>query len=92
MDDEHARSASGPADFIEVFEDALDAATCRAIVERMRGSDRLVPGAVGSGVMPELKHSRDLRIAGLPDWADVEQRIQQAVFGARLACAATRRR
>lgn len=85
MDDEHAHRASRPADFIEVFDDALDAATCRSIVERMRGSDRLLPGAVGSGVMPELKHSRDLRIAGLPDWDDAERRIQQAVFGALLA-------
>ncbi len=85
MDDEHAHRASRPADFIEVFDDALDAATCRSIVERMRGSDRLLPGAVGSGVMPELKHNRDLRIAGLPDWDDAERRIQQAVFGALLA-------
>ena len=92
MDDEHAHRASRPADFIEVFDDALDAATCQSIVERMRGSDRLLPGAVGSGVMPELRPSRDLRSAGLPDWADVEQCIQPAVFGARLACAVTRRR
>lgn len=74
-----------PPDFIEVSDAALDAATCRAVVERMRGSDRLVPGAVGSGVMPELKRSRDLHITGLPDWADAERRIQQAVFGALLA-------
>ncbi|HSR65527.1 MAG TPA: 2OG-Fe(II) oxygenase, partial [Xanthomonadaceae bacterium] len=44
-----------PADFIEVYDDALDAATCAALVERMRASDALQPGRVGGGVFPELK-------------------------------------
>lgn len=67
-------------DFIEVIEDALDRNTCSAIVARLRESDRLQPGRVGGGVYPELKHSRDLRISGNPDWAEVDARLQQAVF------------
>jgi hypothetical protein len=67
-------------DFIEVIDDAVPAAACAAIVARLRGSDQLQPGQVGGGVFPELKHSRDLRIAGLPDWRQVDQLLQQAVF------------
>ena len=67
-------------DFIEVVEDALDRDTCAAIVSRLRGSEELQPGRVGGGVYPELKHSRDLRITGNPDWAEEDARLQQAVF------------
>jgi 2-oxoglutarate-Fe(II)-dependent oxygenase superfamily protein len=67
-------------DFIEIIEDAIDRDTCAAIVARLRGSDALQPGRVGSGVYPELKHSRDLRISGDADWADVERCLQEAVF------------
>lgn len=67
-------------DFIEVIEDALDRDSCSAIVARLRESDSLQPGRVGGGVYPELKRSRDLRISGDPHWAEVDQRLQQAVF------------
>ena len=71
---------TGRADFIEVTDAALDRATCAAIVARLRGSGGLQPGQVGGGVYPELKRSRDLRIGHEGEWADVEQRLQQAVF------------
>ena len=67
-------------DFIEVIDAAIDHDTCAAIVARMRDSAGLRPGRVGGGVHPELKHSRDLRISGDADWADVERRLQEAVF------------
>lgn len=69
-----------PVDFIEVIGDAIDRDTCAAIVARLRGSDALQPGRVGGGVYPELKRSRDLRISGDAQWADVERRLQEAVF------------
>lgn len=72
------------ADFIEVYPDAIDGATCDAIVARMRGSDGLQPGRVGGGVYPELKRSRDLRISGNADWAETDARLQQAVFSGLL--------
>ncbi|MGY1457943.1 2OG-Fe(II) oxygenase [Luteimonas sp. A534] len=76
---------SATADFIEVTPGALDAATCAAIVERMRASDALQPGRVGSGVFPELKNSRDIALAGRADWADVEQALNVAVYRGLLA-------
>jgi hypothetical protein len=71
-------------DFIEVIDNALDAATCDAIVARMRDSHSLQPGRVGGGVYPELKRSRDLRISGDADWAGVDACLQQAVFSGLL--------
>lgn len=72
------------ADFIEVYADALDAGTCRLIVERFEASGDSVPGRVGGGVFSELKDSRDLSISGLPGWDDLEAAINQAVFGGLL--------
>ena len=71
-------------DFIEVRTGALDHASCEAIVERLRGSDALRPGRIGSGVFPELKHSRDLGLQGRPEWADVETALNRAVFAGLL--------
>ena len=73
-----------PADFIEVYERALDAASCAALVERMRASDALQPGRVGGGVFPELKRSRDLSISGKPEWAQAEAALNAAVFAGLL--------
>lgn len=71
-------------DFIEVIDEAVDRDTCAAIVARMRASGGLQPGRVGSGVFPDLKHSRDLRISSAPEWAPVERQLQQAVFAGLL--------
>ena len=72
------------ADFIEVTEDALDRASCAAIVARVRASAGLQPGRVGGGVFPELKHSRDQSLNGKPEWADVEGALNRAVFSGLL--------
>jgi hypothetical protein len=72
-------------DFIEVYPGALPAATCEAIVARLQGSDALQPGQVGGGVHPDLKHSRDLSLAGRADWADVAQALNVAVYAGLLA-------
>lgn len=74
-----------PVDFIEVIHNAVPAGDCAAIVTRLRASDRLQPGAVGSGVFPELKRSKDLRISGLAGWGEVENRLQRAVFNGLLS-------
>jgi hypothetical protein len=73
-----------PADFIEVYEHALDAATCAALVERMRRSKALQPGRVGGGVFPDLKRSRDVAISGKPEWTDAEAALNNAVFAGLL--------
>ena len=72
-------------DFIEVIDNAVDPALCAAIVAQMQQSQGLRAGEVGGGVYPELKHSRDLRLAGQPEWAQANAAIQQAVFAGLLA-------
>lgn len=72
------------SDFIEVFDNAVDPAVCAAIVAQMQQSQGLRPGEVGGGVYPELKNSRDLRLAGQPQWARANALIQQAVFACLL--------
>lgn len=72
-------------DFIEVTPAALAPEACAAIVERMQGSDQLQPGRIGGGVFPELKRSHDLGISDDPDWADVAQALNVAVYAGLLA-------
>ena len=72
-------------DFIEVTPAALAPEACAAIVERMQASERLQPGRIGGGVFPELKRSRDLGISDDPDWADVAQALNVAVYAGLLA-------
>ncbi|GAE61295.1 hypothetical protein XPN_3201 [Xanthomonas arboricola pv. pruni MAFF 301427] len=67
-------------DFIQITDNAVSREDCAAIVQRMRDSQQLHPGRIGGGVFPELKHSRDLRISGVAEWAAVENRLQHAVF------------
>lgn len=67
-------------DFIEVYPQVVDAATCAAIVERFEASGQEHPGMVGGGHFPDLKRSSDISISGKHGWADVEQALNQAVF------------
>ncbi|MCC7633315.1 2OG-Fe(II) oxygenase [Stenotrophomonas rhizophila] len=78
-------TADPQRDFIEVIHNAIPAETCAAIQAKMRSSAQLLPGEVGSGVFPELKHSKDLRISGQPEWRQVETQLQQAVFSGILS-------
>lgn len=73
-------TAEPQRDFIEVIHNAIPAEACAAILAQMRASAQLQPGEVGSGVFPELKHSKDLRISGRAEWQQVEMLLQQAVF------------
>lgn len=72
-------------DFIEVYPDALDASQCAALTARFQSSADSQPGRVGSGVMPELKDSRDLTISGRPEWRDAELALNTAVFTGLMA-------
>lgn len=74
-----------PADFIEVTPGALSADACAAIVARLRASPDLQVGEIGGGVYPELKRSRDLSINDRPDWADVVQQLNVAVYAGLMA-------
>jgi len=62
-------------DFIGIYDAALGEGECADFIRRFEESGNAAPGAVGSGVFPELKDSDDIRISGRPEWQDVEQRL-----------------
>src|SRR5690606_20288667 len=70
---------------IEVFDGALAPDLCAQLIARFEASGQATPGRVGGGVMPELKKSRDITLAGKPEWQAAEQALNQAVFTALLA-------
>lgn len=67
-------------DFIEVYDGALDAATCAALIGRFERSGEARRGATGGGVDLALKDSWDIRISGSAAWRDAEQALNLAVF------------
>jgi len=67
-------------DFIELHDDALDAATCRALIERFEASGDARRGATGSGVDVSMKDSWDILLDAHPAWADARQRLNQVAF------------
>ncbi|MBU8977156.1 2OG-Fe(II) oxygenase [Lysobacter sp. MMG2] len=77
----HSQDAdAAAADFIEVYDDALDRAQCARLVERFSASGDAVPGRIGGGVLPELKDSRDLTITGRDDWREDVELLHRVVF------------
>ena len=68
------------SDFIEIYPEALDGATCAALIQRFNNDPQRQPGRVGSGVMPELKRSQDLTLSGRPDWQDAQAALNGALF------------
>ena len=68
-------------DFITITPEALPRETCDQIVGHIRQSNALIPGHVGGGVYPELKHSRDITITGNPEWQQVEEALNMAMLG-----------
>jgi hypothetical protein len=84
IDSDPTRPDSRNPDFIEVYPGALPKDACVAIARRFDASAQLQPGRVGGGVHPELKNSRDLGISALPEWKDVENALNTAVFAGLL--------
>ena len=72
------------SDFIELYPDALPAATCAALIQRFDSDPARQPGRVGSGIYPELKLSHDLTLAGRPQWQDAEAALNDALFACLL--------
>lgn len=70
-----------PADFIEVYEGALSAEACRALIARFEASPRLQRGETGSGVDVTMKDSWDIGISLHPEWIDACEQLNQAVLG-----------
>jgi hypothetical protein len=66
-------------DFIELYDDALTAQQCEAIVARFEASDKVARGRTGMGVDTAKKDSYDLSIGGDPAWQDVDRLMQGAL-------------
>ncbi len=72
-------------DFIEVYPLALAPEHCARLIAQFEASGQAQPGRVGSGVMPELKDSRDIQISGKADWREAENALNLAAFRGMLA-------
>jgi 2OG-Fe(II) oxygenase superfamily len=72
-------------DFIEVTDNALDAATCADLIARFEASERIKRGAMGGGVDTSMKNSWDLTISGDAPWADAESALNAAMLRGLLA-------
>jgi len=82
---EHATAQQGSAelsaaDFIEVYADALDKATCAKLIARFEASSEAARGATGGGVDLALKDSWDIPISGRAQWADAERALNAAMM------------
>ena len=60
------------ADFIEVFDGALDAKACAELVAAFEASDKLVRGKTSGGVNTRLKDSWDLHVSGHAEFKPIE--------------------
>jgi 2OG-Fe(II) oxygenase superfamily len=72
-------------DFIGVYPGLLSSTRCAEIIRQFDDSRQAVPGRVGGGVMPELKHSQDIQLNQHPVWQGVERELNTAMFHALLA-------
>ena len=66
-------------DFIGIYDGALSAQQCDAILARFEASDKVVRGRTGNGVDTGKKDSWDLTIGPHPEWHDVGNLMMGAV-------------
>lgn len=67
-------------DFIEVYDDTVDAETCEKLIHRFSASGKAVRGATGSGVDIKLKDSWDICIDDHAEWKDAVNRLNTALM------------
>lgn len=72
-------------DFIEVYENALDAQVCRDLISNFETSGKLTRGATAGGVNPRLKDSWDLDVSRHAEWKNAENLLNGAMLRAMLA-------
>ncbi len=68
------------ADFIEVYDGALERAACAALIRRFEESGHARRGETGSGVDVSLKDSWDIPLGAHPGWDDAKRLLVQAVM------------
>ncbi len=72
------------ANFIGIYPNLLSAERCQALIDQFDQSQLATPGRVGSGLMPELKHSQDIQLNQHTRWHSVEKELNTAMFRALL--------
>jgi len=66
-------------DFIGVYDDALSAQQCDALLARFEASDKVVRGRTGNGVDVDKKDSYDITINLHREWDDVTQLLLESM-------------
>lgn len=64
-----------PTDFIEVYENALNADLCHAILTQFDQSEQKRPGVTGGGVNAALKDSLDINLSQSPGWESLHRQV-----------------
>ncbi len=67
-------------DFIDVYDDALEASVCRELIDQFEKSDKQARGATGGGVNTELKDSWDICISQHAEWKQAEGLLNRAML------------
>jgi 2-oxoglutarate-Fe(II)-dependent oxygenase superfamily protein len=67
-------------DFIEVYDNALEADACRALIQRFETSGIAQRGLTGGGVDVSVKDSWDIHLNEHPSWSDALQLLNDAVL------------
>ena len=73
------------ADFIEVYDGALDAPLCRELIQHFEASDKVVRGSTAGGINTRLKDSWDLNISAHAEWKNVVGALNAAMLKGLLA-------
>ena len=71
-------------DFVEVYDNALDAAVCAALIRRFDASGQARRGETGGGLNLKLKDSWDIRISGQAAWNEAENALNAAMMSGLL--------
>ena len=71
-------------DFIGIYPNLLAPERCNDIIHQFDQSELAVPGRVGAGIMPDLKHSQDIHLNQHPRWQALEKELNTAMFKALL--------
>ena len=67
-------------DFVEVYDNALDAANCRMLIDRFETSGIARRGETGGGVDAKVKDSWDIPLHLHAGWADAQQMLNDAAL------------
>jgi len=67
-------------DFVEVYDNMLDASICRSLIDRFDASRQARRGEAGGGVDLTVKNSWDIPLHLHPGWSDVQQVLNDAVL------------